>query len=239
VGRQLHVYTKTGTDTVTVTATELLGGQPTTTAWTLIQTFQVSSSNATSTTVAPSVNPSVYGQPVTLTAAVANSSPGGTGTPTGSVQFIVDNASYGQPVPLSSTGLASITVAPPLAAGPHSVVATYVPSLDGRFLASTSSPLLDTVNQDATTVAATSSAATSPFGQALTLAAKITANAPGAGTPTGFADFFDTTTGVDLGSVPLSGGSASISTANLPLGANTITVTYGGDSNFLGNNNAV
>ncbi len=63
----------------------------------------------TSTTVASSVNPSIFGQSVSFTATVANTS-GNTATPTGSVQFTVDGAPFGGPVPLAGSGTA-ITVA--------------------------------------------------------------------------------------------------------------------------------
>jgi streptogramin lyase len=83
-----------------------------------------------------------------------------------------------------------------------------------------------------TTTALTSSASTPSFGQALTLTATVTASS-GSGTPAGSVDFFDTTTGSDLGSVTLSGGVAMLSTASLPVGSQTITASYGGDSPFL------
>src|SRR5439155_4115319 len=50
-------------------------------------------SSSTTTTVASSVNPSVLGQPVTFTATVT---PGGAGTPTGSVSFFDGASSIGQ-----------------------------------------------------------------------------------------------------------------------------------------------
>ena len=90
-----------------------------------------------------------------------------------------------------------------------------------------------TISQDATTTAISSSTTSTGFGQSVTLSATVTANSPGSGTPTGRVDFFDTTTGDDLGSVALSGGKAALSTASLPVGGNTIKATYSGDGNFL------
>ncbi len=87
------------------------------------------------------------------------------------------------------------------------------------------------INPDATTVAATATGGA--FGNSVTIAARVTANAPGSGTPTGSVNFFDATTGDDLGTVTLSGGQASLSTASLPPGSNTIKVSYSGDGNFL------
>ncbi len=52
-------------------------------------------------------------------------------------------------------------------------------------------------------------------------------------------DFFDATTGTDLGSVNLSSGSATLTTAKLAAGVNAITAIYSGDSTFLASSNAV
>jgi hypothetical protein len=87
-----------------------------------------------------------------------------------------------------------------------------------------------TVSQDSTT--ATASAAV--FGQSVTLTAQVTANAPGSGTPTGTVDFFDATTGIDLGLASLSPtGTATLTTAALPVATQTINVSYRGDTNFI------
>ena len=62
---------------------------------------------ATSTTaVTSSVNPSVFGQPVVLAAAVSSSC---SGSVAGSVQFQADGADLGDPQPVDASGLASIT----------------------------------------------------------------------------------------------------------------------------------
>ena len=92
-----------------------------------------------------------------------------------------------------------------------------------------------TISPDATTTVAGSSATSIGAGQSVTLSATVAATAPGSGTPAGIVDFLDTTTGDDLGSVSLSGGEASLSTASLPVGGNSIKVSYSDtvDSNFL------
>jgi streptogramin lyase len=82
-----------------------------------------------------------------------------------------------------------------------------------------------------TTTTLASSASTPISGQALTFTATVTANS-GSGTPTGSVDFVDTTTGNDLGSVTLANGVATLSTSALPLGSQTITATYSGDTTF-------
>jgi hypothetical protein len=78
---------------------------------------------------------------------------------------------------------------------------------------------------------AASSAATSLLNQAVTFAATVRPD--GAGTPTGRVDFFDATTSSDLGSVALSGGTASLTTRALAAGSHVIQVRYGGDATFL------
>ena len=96
-----------------------------------------------------------------------------------------------------------------------------------------------TVNQAGTTT--TGSAAPSPasLGTTVTFTATVAAAAPGTGTPTGTVDFFDTTTGADLGTGALVNGVAMLSTAALPVGVNTITLSYSGDGNFLASSTTV
>ena len=66
----------------------------------------------------------------------------------------------------------------------------------------------------------------SNFGQTVNFTAKVDTN--GVGTPTGTVTFDDGAT--VLGSSPLSGGTASFSTASLPAGTNSISATYNGDA---------
>ena len=77
---------------------------------------------STSTVLSCSPDSPVYGQAVTLTATVG-ASPPGAGVPSGTVQFRIDGTNFGQPVSLTG-GIASAT-ASGLAAGNHSVAATF------------------------------------------------------------------------------------------------------------------
>jgi hypothetical protein len=192
---------------------------------------QTVNKNGSTTVVTSSVNPSVYGQPVTFTATVSPNSPGAGGTPTGTISF-----SQGSTVlatfPLSGTygsDSASFTTSSPLAVGSDRIQASY--SGDGNFTASAGA-VLQTVNKDATATALVSSAKPSVFGQSVTLTATVTANAPGSGMPTGSVTFMNGST--TLGTVTLSGGSASYSTAKLPTGADSVTATYNGSASFAG-----
>src|SRR5205807_10023896 len=74
------------------------------------------------------------------------------------------------------------------------------------------------------------------FGQAVTFSATVSAQAPGAGTPTGTVTFFDA--GISIGTGTLTGGKATFSTTLLTVGSHAITASYGGDTNFTGSTTA-
>jgi hypothetical protein len=189
------------------------------------------------TTVSLGSNPSsgsVYGQPVTFTATVATSVSSSL-TPTGTVQFQVDGANYGTPVTLNGM-TASITAT--VGVGSHMVTAAYV-SNSPAFGNSTSGFLSAVVSKSGSMISASASPSSPSFGQLVTLTTQVTAMGPGSGTPTGTVDFYDTSTGTDLGCVALVGGVATLATNKLPLGSNTITLSYGGDGNFLTSSNTV
>jgi hypothetical protein len=179
------------------------------------------------TTVTSSANPSAYGQNVTFTATVS-AQPPGAGTPTGTVTFLDGSTPIGGAT-LDNTGTANITTST-LPAGGHHITASY--GGDPNFTTSTSPGLTQTVNQAVTATAVTSSANPSGYGQSVMFTATVSAQPPGAGTPTGTVRFFDGTT--QLGSpATLNGtGTATISTSALAAGAHHITASYGGDPNF-------
>ena len=77
------------------------------------------------------------------------------------------------------------------------------------------------------------SAATTVWGQPVLLTATVQPNTPGSGTPAGSVDFLDVTTGLDLGSVTLSAGTAMLSTTALAVGSHTIRASYSGDGTYL------
>jgi hypothetical protein len=66
------------------------------------------------------------------------------------------------------------------------------------------------IQKPASVTTLSSSCGTSVIGQEVTLTANVSGTTSGAGTPTGSVDFFDQTTNTDLGTVPLTGGSASL-----------------------------
>jgi hypothetical protein len=184
----------------------------------------------TTTSVTSSSPTSVTGQPVTFTATVAPNDGGG------SVAFRADGALIpgcaARPLTSVTPFQAACTTSGLSVAGsPHSIVAVY--SGDPGYRTSTSSPVSQQVNRDATTTIVTGSpAAASKFGHAVTFTATLSTNLPGAGIPTGSATF--KVDGVTVATESLSNGVSSITTSSLSAGPHAISATYGGDPNFLG-----
>ena len=177
---------------------------------------------ATSTVLSSSVNPSVYGQPVTLTALVT----GPSGTPTGSVSFF-DGANLIGSANLTN-GSASLVVSS-LAVGAHSLSAGY--GGDNSFSASTSASVPQTVGIASSSVTISGGAAVS-YGQVASFTATITPQF--GGTATGMVTFSD---GVNvLGTVGVSNNVASLTTASLAVGTHNISASYSGDANYAGSN---
>ena len=221
-----HTYTGNGPETVTITVTDKDGFSSTQSA-----IYQPAFSSSTSVTSSTSSNTSVYGQPVTFTATVTPG--GGTGVATGMVTFKV-NGVAALTESLNAQGSAQFTPSQALPVGQTTITAFYAGAGDLLASDNTLNPLVQTVNKDSTTTTASSSATTSSFGQSISLSAGVVANAPGAGMPTGSVDFYDVTTANDLGSVSLTSGSASLSISTLPVGPQTISATYSGDTDFKG-----
>jgi hypothetical protein len=95
-----------------------------------------------------------------------------------------------------------------------------------------------TITPAGTTTTIATSGSPSVFGQLLTFTATVGVVAPGAGTPTGTATFWDGSTQLGTGTLN-SSGQATITTASLSAGTHNITVVYNGDANFLGSTSIV
>ena len=169
----------------------------------------------TSTVVATSGTPSLFGNPVTFTATVTPAAPGmiqfldGV-TPLGSVALVGGKAS------ISTSALSS---------GSHSITAVYAG--DGSNVGSTSDSLSQQV-QITTTTKLSSDVSPSANGQKVTFTATVVTPFAATGTVT----FYDGAT--FLGSAPLAGGKAVFSTALLSGGSHSIMAVYAGDSSNLG-----
>jgi hypothetical protein len=193
----------------------------------LTQAASTTSQIATTTTLAASSATVTAGQSVTFTATVAETS--GSGVPTGTVTFYDGTTSLGTGT-LSSSGSATYSTSS-MAVGSHSITANY--GGDTNNASSTSAAISVTVTATplvSTTTLTSSSASVAP-GSSVTLTAVV---APPSGTtavPTGTVSFLNGTT--TLGTGTLNGtGTATLTTTTLPVGTDSITAQYGGDSVF-------
>jgi poly(hydroxyalkanoate) depolymerase family esterase len=176
----------------------------------------------TTTTISSSLNPSAYGQTVTFTATVASKLGGS--PPDGTVTFM-QGATVLATQPLSS-GSASFATSTLKSGGTDSIHAVY--SGDSSFSGSSSLAVKQVVNRAATTTTLASSQNPSNSGQSVTFTAIV---AVGMGlTATGNVAFYNGST--LLGTVALSGGAANYTTTKLPVGQNSITALYKGNSSF-------
>jgi hypothetical protein len=158
-----------GAGSHTISATYGGSGNYLTASSTLTQTVNKAAASVV-TTASP--NPSIYGQPVTLTAAVSAAS----GTPLGTVTFKNGTVTLG--VVTLQGGSATMSTSA-LSAGSHTISAAY--SGSGNNLTG-SSTLTQTVNKAAASVVTTGSPNPSIYGQPVTLTATVSA---ASGTPTG------------------------------------------------------
>jgi trimeric autotransporter adhesin len=169
-----------------------------------------------------------YGETVQVSAAVAVAN-GGSGTPTGTVQFLVNGVSYGSPVTIKS-GVASQTITG-LPAGTTTINAIY--SGDSNFAGSSGTSLVIQIALAPTATALTStisSATPVPPGTSVTLTATISGAVNGV-EPTGTVSFLSGTT--VLGTEPVStSGTATLTSTALPQGTYAVTASYSGDSGF-------
>jgi hypothetical protein len=178
---------------------------------------------ATTTTLASSANPSVFGEPVTFTASVAAVS--GTDTPTGTVTFRSGALFH---IATLSGGVATWSTSELRGDfSPYNFTATY--GGDTNFTSSTSTALVQTVNPANTMTTITSSMNPSQPGQSVTFTVSVTAVSPGSGMADGGVDFsVDGTEHFLL----LNGGSATYSTSSLSAGTHTLIALYQGDKDF-------
>ena len=124
--------------------------QPSTGSLTGDQTVLDQPSQISTTTILTASTPSpTYGQSWTVTATVTPTS--GSGTPTGTVQFVIDGSNFGSVIALVNGGATS-TAPATLSAGPHTITASYLGDAD--FTASTAAELTQTVARAKLTVTA-------------------------------------------------------------------------------------
>jgi hypothetical protein len=187
-----------------------------------VQTVQAL--NVTTTTASASPRPSVFGQSVTFTSTTTS----GAGLPVGTVNFTEGSTVWASNLPVNGAGQASFSTAA-LSVGSHTLTATFHGATG--WADSSGKAAVQTVSKAATTTVLSSSANPSVYSQPVTFTAVVTANAPGAGIPTGTVTF--KSGGANLGTGTLNGsGTATLTVSTLAVGTPSITADYGGSTNF-------
>jgi len=234
--------TLNGSGHATIVLTTLSGGAHTIKANFLGSTNFGSSSNSTSYTVgqdstsaavtASSGSSAAFGQTVTFTASITNTST--SQTPTGNVQFVVDGTP-GSQLPLNNSAQATLVLSS-LAVGPHTIAVNYFGNGNFAPSSNTTTPFNLTVTQAATSTVVSAAPNPASPGQAVIFTATVTTLTPGSGTPTGTVTFF--VNGNSVGTGSLSSGKATFSTSSLTAGTYTITAGYGNTASFAASTSA-
>jgi len=188
-------------------------------------------STRTTTTLTSSLNPSIYGQTVALSATVK---PAGSLVPTGNVVFGWSDGGQFRTigtVPLNASGIAMLTRSN-LNADIYPLTAVY--SGDAHNAGSTSAVLNQVIQETTSAATLMSSLNPSTLGEAVTFTATITSPTV---KPTGPVTF--TAGNTALGTAQLSNGKATLTTSSLPVGSTTVKATYLGDSNITGSSASV
>ncbi|HMI89448.1 MAG TPA: Ig-like domain-containing protein [Polyangiaceae bacterium] len=170
-------------------------------------------------------NPSVVGQAVTITAAVA----GGAGTPvaTGSVTFSADTGPLGIVI-LDGTGQAVLVTAV-LPAGARTITVSYPGNI---VFPNASTNIAHSVEKNPSEVAIVSSNNPSLTGQPVTFTATVRGSAVGAPPGTGSVTFKEGATVLSTGVLDAN-GQATFTTSSLTAGAHIVTVDYAGDGYYM------
>lgn len=174
----------------------------------------------TSTALAASINPSVFGQSILLTATITG------GAPTGSVSFRDNGSSIaGCTAIVVAAGQAQCTTAS-LSAGGHLLSAQYSGDAANQPSATSVSHTVSRASTATAIVAHTPdpSLVLSP----IAVSVSVTPVAPGAGTPTGTVSVSDGTVGCFF-TLPATSCNLTPSTQ----GTKTLTAAYGGSGNFV------
>jgi hypothetical protein len=193
--------------------------------------FQVINRLTPTFTISSSANPSIYGNSVIFFGTAV----GTQGTPTGTVQFVIDGTNFGAPITLvagsAQTSTSALLATPTLSPAYHTISANY----NGDMIYNSASISLSpnqTVSKANVSVSINSSIPTTAINQSTTFSSTVTSVTTG--TPTGTVQFKNG--GVNInGAISLISGTGSLAYSGLTIGAHTITSTYSGDANFNGN----
>ncbi len=195
----------------------------------------------TTTTLTSAPNPSVFGQPVTLTANVLLTSANPGLSAPGNVEFFDGLTSLGSAA-VNASGVATLIVSN-FGVASHNLTATYtqapaVPAGNATgslvYVTSTSTPaVVQVVAKSGSVTQVSSSSNPLAIGGSVTFTASVTALAPGAGIPSGTATFSSDGVAFATGIALNANGQATATTNALPLGTHVITVSYSGDTSFV------
>ena len=150
----------------------------------------------TSTAVASNTNPLTFGQVVTFTATVTDTS--GTATPTGTVEFFSGTNVLGSGTPLTGTGTSATSTFTRvgMGLGTHTIRAVYTPT--GDFLTSNGA-LTEVVGYGTSTAVSSNNNPSTAPGQSVTFTVTVTNTSGTGGTPTGTIEFYDGSTALGAG----------------------------------------
>ncbi len=182
----------------------------------------------TGTVLTISPNPPTAGSPITMTATVTPAVSGtNVASPTGSVTFLDGTTALTTATVTSGVATGTATLSP---GATHALTAKYVG--DTNFTTSTSPVVNAAGGTIATTTGLSSSSYASSYGTNVTFTAVVAAvsGVTTTLTPTGKVNFYSN--GTLLGSATLASGVANYSTTTLPVGLDSVTATYVGDTNF-------
>jgi len=182
---------------------------------------QVVDLNPTTTSLSSSLNPSNYGQALTLTATVTPTTPY---QPTGTVTFKNGSVVLGGKT-LNAGGVATLTTAK-IPVGADTLTAAYN---GDTWNAKSAAAITQTVSQASISMVLTSAPNPSTFGKSVKFTATLTSTG---GLPSGQPVTFGYN-GATLGTANVTGaGVATFSTTTLPQGSDAVTATYPGSVDY-------
>jgi hypothetical protein len=184
----------------------------------------------TTSTLTPSPNPAIPGQPVTLRATVSGSQ---TGIPFNGIVTFKDGANTLGAVPIGTNGVASFSTSA-LLTGTHPITAIYSGSSD--YNTSVSNTVVEVVTAIPTSIGLSISPNPATAGQSVSMIATTVSNPPNQ-TPTGTITFSDQS-GI-LGTAPLVAGVASFTTTTLTAGTHQVAATLNPSGSFALSTSAV
>ena len=209
---------------------------PLSAAPTAVGSYQVVASFAGSTDYKPNgmtATFSITAAPLTVTIADASKPYGSVAAPTGSVAGLVGKdaiaATYASAGSPASAGVGTYPITATLSDGGAGTLADY--AVTYRNAAGNQAYGTLTVNPAATTTSASASTSTIGFGQAETFTATVLVGSTPA---VGGVDFYDSTTGTDLGLAPLNASGVATLTPTIPLpdGTRSILASFAGGGGY-------